>query len=253
AQASVAAAETDLDFVRLGVDAFAAAPSVAFDVAVMERTTRAAVVPVSMGWSDVGSWDSLWAAVDRDDAGVATRGDVAAMDCADSLLIASDGAPILTAIGLSDMVVVATRDAVLVADRSRAQDVKALVDQLKADGRAQAVEHPRVHRPWGYYQGVDAGERFQVKRLMVKPGAKLSLQKHHHRAEHWVVVQGTAKVVRDDDEHLIYENQSIFIPIGAQHRLENPGKIDLHLIEVQSGPYLGEDDIIRFEDVYQRA
>ncbi|MEM6490668.1 MAG: mannose-1-phosphate guanylyltransferase/mannose-6-phosphate isomerase [Pseudomonadota bacterium] len=252
AQAAADAAIADLDFVRLGDDAFRAAPSIAFDVAVMERTDRAAVVPVSMGWSDVGSWDSLLAAVDRDADGVAARGDAIAVDCADSLVIGADDGPLVAAIGLKNVVAVATRDAVLIADRSRAQDVKALVDRLKADERAEASQHPRVHRPWGYYEGVDQGERFQVKRLMVKPGAKLSLQKHHHRAEHWVVVNGTARVTRGEDEILVYENQSIFIPIGATHRLENPGKIELHLIEVQSGPYLGEDDIIRFDDVYRR-
>ena len=252
-EASVAAAQDDLDFVRLDAAAFARATSVPFDIAVMERTSDAAVVPASMGWSDLGSWDALLEVEEKDAQGVATRGDVVALDCADSLLRSAPDSPMVAAIGVKDLVVVATADAVLVADRARSQDVKTLVETLRARGRPEASQHPRVHRPWGYYQTVDEGERYQVKRLMVKPGAELSLQMHHHRAEHWVVVRGTARVLRDDDERLVYENESIYIPIGARHRLANPGKIELHLIEVQSGPYLGEDDIIRFEDVYRRV
>ena len=249
---AVATAETTFDFLRLGA-AFGAAPATPFDRAVMERTDAAVVAPVAMGWSDLGSWDALWAAEMRDAQGVTARGGVTAIDCTDSLLRAAPDSPMIAAIGLRDLVVVSTPDAVLVAHRDRAQDVKAVVDVLKREGRPQAREHPRVHRPWGYYQTVDLGERYQVKRLMVKPEAELSLQMHHHRAEHWVVVRGTARVTRDEDERLVYENQSIYIPSGAKHRLANPGKIALHLIEVQSGAYLGEDDIVRFEDVYARV
>lgn len=250
-QAALDAAAEDLDFLRLDPVAFAACPSDSIDYAVMERTDRAAVCPIDVGWSDVGSWAALWDVTEKDADGNAQIGDVAALECRGSYL-RTDGV-LVAALGLTDMVVVAADDVVLVAPKERSQDVKLLVDKLKAAGRVQVTAHRKCYRPWGWYQGVDSGERFQVKRIMVKPGAKLSMQMHHHRAEHWVVVQGAAKVTRGSDEVLVFENQSIFIPQGEKHRLENPGKLPLHLIEVQSGPYLGEDDIVRFEDVYGRG
>lgn len=240
----------DLDFLRLNRDAFGVCPSESIDYAVMEQTDRAAVVPVTMGWNDVGAWSALWDITAKDEAGNVAIGDIVTEDVQNSYLRSSHR--LLTAVGIRDLVVIVTDDAVMVAPRDRAQDVKKIVDQLKRAGRSEADSHSIVYRPWGSYQSIDAGERFQVKRIVVKPGAKLSMQMHHHRAEHWVVVHGTAKVVRDEEETLIFENQSIYIPIGARHRLENPGKVPLHLIEVQSGSYLGEDDIVRFEDVYGR-
>lgn len=243
-------AQTDRDFTRLDPAAFEACPSDSIDYAVMEKAENVAVVPVSMGWSDVGAWSALWELGERDDAGNVCQGDVVVQDSHDCYL-RSDG-ELLAVLGLRDLVVVATQDAVLVADKGRVQDVKKIVDRLKAAGRREAVTHPRYYRPWGYFQTVDVGDRFQVKRLMVKPGERLSLQMHYHRAEHWVVVKGTARVIRDDETILVRENESVYIPIGSRHRLENPGKIDLHLVEVQSGPYLEEDDIIRFEDNYNR-
>jgi mannose-1-phosphate guanylyltransferase/mannose-1-phosphate guanylyltransferase/mannose-6-phosphate isomerase len=246
----VAASARDLGFVRLG-PGFAAAPSISIDHAVMERTGQAAVVPCNPGWSDVGSWASLWEIAKRDRAGNATVGPVSTLD-ARGCFVRSEG--ILTAVvGLRDVVLVVTDDAVLACPRSRAQDVKLMVEQLKAAGRKEATEHRRVYRPWGSYEGVAHGGRFQVKRIVVRPGAKLSLQKHFHRAEHWVVVAGTAMVERDKERLLLRENESVYLPLGCVHRLENPGIIPLTLIEVQSGPYLGEDDIVRFEDTYGRA
>lgn len=240
----------DLDFLRLDEDAFKASPAKSIDYAVMEHTTHAAVIPVEMGWSDVGSWQSLWEAAVRDGEGNVASGDVIAIGVGNSYL-RSEG-PLLAAVGLDDMVVVATQDAVLVARRDATQDVKKIVEEIERTGRHHHLHHRQIFRPWGSYDSVDSGERFQVKRITVNPGAKLSLQMHHHRAEHWIVVSGTAKVTCGDKVFLLKENESTFIPLGETHRLENPGTIPLHLIEVQSGSYLGEDDIVRFEDRYGR-
>lgn len=248
--AAVADRRMDLDFIRLG-PAFKDAPSISLDYAVAERTARAAVVPAELGWSDVGSWTALWEIGAKDEAGNVAVGDVV-LENTDSCYVRSDG--MLTAVvGLSDAVVVVTEDAVLATKRGHAQDVKALVDRLKASGRPEAVAHNRTYRPWGFYESLITGDRFEVKRICVKPGGRLSLQKHFHRAEHWVVVNGTALVTRNEETVLLHENESIYVPLGAVHRLENPGKIPLSLIEVQSGPYLGEDDIVRFEDSYGRS
>jgi mannose-1-phosphate guanylyltransferase / mannose-6-phosphate isomerase len=244
-------AKRDLDFLRLDREAFAAARSDSLDYAVMEHTPHAAVVPVEMGWSDVGTWDALWQIGAPDAAGNVTTGDVVVEESRNCYLRAESG--MVAALGVEDLIIVATADAVMVTHRDHAQDIKKLVVRLEQSGRAEAIAHPLVHRPWGTYRSIHAGTRVQVKHIMVKPGAKLSLQKHHHRAEHWVVVQGTAKVVRGNEELLLYEDQSTYIPLGTPHRLENPGKIPLHLIEVQSGSYLGEDDIVRFEDTYGRS
>ena len=241
----------DLDFFRLEAEAFTAAPSLSIDHAVMEHTDRAAVVPVEMEWSDVGSWTTLREAGPADADGNVVRGDVMLQDVRNSL-VHGDGR-LVAAIGLEDVVVVATDDAVLVAKADRAGDVSRLVERLRAGNRPEPVQHSTVYRPWGYYRTVDAGERYQVKRIMVKPGAKLSLQKHFHRSEHWVVVRGTASVTRGTETMLLQENESIYIPLGTAHRLENPGKVPLHLIEVQSGAYLGEDDIVRLSDTYGRS
>ena len=246
----------DGEFFRLQAEAFRNCPADSIDYAVMERLAeeapaRAAVVSLEAGWSDVGSWSSLWDVLPHDAHGIASRGDVCALECRDSLLFAESR--LLAAVGCEDLVVVETADAVMVAPRARAQDVKALVEWLEQQGRAERLTHRRVSRPWGTYEGVDAGERFQVKRIVVNPGASLSLQMHHHRAEHWIVVKGTARVTRGDEVFLLSENQSTYIPLGEKHRLENPGTIPLEIIEVQSGAYLGEDDIVRFEDRYQRA
>jgi mannose-1-phosphate guanylyltransferase/mannose-1-phosphate guanylyltransferase/mannose-6-phosphate isomerase len=244
-------AKTDMDFCRLDKTAFGASPSISIDYAVMEKTTHGAVVPVNMGWNDVGSWDALWDVQDKDAAGNVFDGDVIAANTRNSYVKAESR--MVATVGVEDVVIVETADAVLVASRDAAQDVKTLVDRLKAEGRSEHVFHRKVFRPWGSYEGIDAGDRYQVKRLTVNPGQKLSLQLHHHRAEHWVVVTGTAKVTRGDDEILLTENQSVYIPLGVKHRLENPGLVPLQLIEVQSGSYLGEDDIVRFEDVYNRG
>ena len=252
AQGAVAAMTRDLDFMRLAAEPFGRAPKKSIDYAVMERTELAAVVPADMGWSDVGSWDAVWGNLDRDGSGNAISGPAIVLNGRDNLVRSDDG--VLTAlIGIDNAVVVTTGDAVLVAARDKAEQVKALVEQLKAQNRREAVEHRRMYRPWGYYQGVDNGMRYQVKRIMVKAGARLSLQKHHHRAEHWVVVNGTAEVTVGNDTRTIHENESIYIPIGSVHRLANPGKIPLELIEVQVGSYLGEDDIERLDDVYGRG
>ncbi|WP_408871565.1 mannose-1-phosphate guanylyltransferase/mannose-6-phosphate isomerase [Craurococcus roseus] len=248
---AMAAAKRDLDFVRLGEAEFTAAPAISIDYAVMEKTERAAVVPAAIGWSDIGSWDALWDAAEKDGAGNATVGPVELLD-AEGCYVRSEGT-LTAAVGLKDMVVVATDDAVLVAPRARAQDVKALVERMKAAGRPEAKGHRRVFRPWGHYEGLILGERFQVKKIQVRPRQKLSLQKHFHRAEHWVVVNGTAVVERDNESILLRENESVYLPLGCVHRLENPGMIPLTLIEVQSGAYLGEDDIVRIEDTYGRA
>jgi mannose-1-phosphate guanylyltransferase/mannose-6-phosphate isomerase len=244
----------DLDFLRLDAEAFARAPAVSIDTAVMEKTDRAAVVPVDIGWTDVGSWDALWQVGQTDGGtdgdGNAREGDVVAVDSRRNVL-RSDGR-LLAALGIEDLVVVVTADAVLVCPRERAQEVGGLVERLKAEGRSEAQAHTRVHRPWGSYQGIDAGPGFQAKRLIVNPGAGISLQRHRRRAEHWVVVRGTAEVTRDDEVFTLEANQSAYIPLGARHRLKNPGTEPLHIVEVQCGDYLGEDDIERFEDLYGR-
>ncbi|MEQ9639468.1 MAG: mannose-1-phosphate guanylyltransferase/mannose-6-phosphate isomerase [Alphaproteobacteria bacterium] len=249
-EAAVAQAERDLVFLRLDEAGFAAAPSVSIDYAVMEKTDRAAVVACDIGWSDVGSWQALWQVADKDDAGNATHGDTVLHEVANSYVRADSR--LVTVLGLSDVVVVESADAVLVASAAASQSVRDVVEKLKSKDRKEVGEHTRVYRPWGYYEGIDAGERFQVKRIAVKPGGRLSLQKHHHRAEHWIVVKGTAEVVRGDDTLMLEENQSVYIPLGTAHRLSNPGRIELELIEVQSGSYLGEDDIVRLDDVYGR-
>jgi len=249
-RAALAAAGRDLDFLRLPAQEFASCPSDSIDYAVMEKTDRAVVVPLAAGWSDVGSWAALADALPRDAEGNVTAGDVLTEDSSGCYLHSTSR--LVAAVGLRDHVVVETKDAVLVAPRDRVQDVKELVAELKARGRYETSLHREVYRPWGSYDSIDSGDRFQVKRLIVNPGATLSLQLHHHRAEHWVVVTGTAKVTRGDEVFTLSENESTYIPIGARHRIENPGKIPLHIIEVQSGTYLGEDDIVRFEDRYGR-
>ena len=252
ARRAVAGARRDLGFVRLDPVAFSACPAISIDVAVMEKTSLAAVVqvPDTMGWSDLGSWDALWQARPKDAAGNVAEGPVEMLE-SEGCLVRSEGT--LTAVvGLKDMVVVVSDDAVLAMPRSRAQDVKRIVQRLKAKGRSEATEHRRCYRPWGHYEGLILGSRFQVKKIQVRPGGKLSLQKHYHRAEHWVVVSGTAVVHRDGENLLLKENESVYLPLGCVHRMENPGSIPLTLIEVQSGAYLGEDDIVRFEDSYGR-
>ncbi|MGK2284941.1 mannose-1-phosphate guanylyltransferase/mannose-6-phosphate isomerase [Pedomonas sp. V897] len=238
-------------FFRPDKETFRRCPANSVDYAVMERTRRAAVVPVDMGWSDVGSWTALWEVSPKDGNGNAVHGDVLIEEA--SNCYARTNGPAVALAGVENLIVVATPDAVLVTSRERSQDVKKIVDRLKADGREEHMVHTVVHRPWGTYQTTDRGERFQTKRIVVKPGEKLSLQKHHHRAEHWIVVQGTARVTCGEKVIDLHENESTFIPIGVTHRLENPGKIPLHIIEVQSGSYLGEDDIVRFEDTYGRG
>ncbi|WP_290650591.1 mannose-1-phosphate guanylyltransferase/mannose-6-phosphate isomerase [Aquisalimonas sp.] len=249
-RAALDGATRDLDFIRLEHEAFARCRSDSIDYAVMERTRDAMVVPMDPGWSDLGSWAALQAATTADASGNVIRGDVYAHDCHDSYIRAEHR--LVAALGLNDAVVVETADAVLVADRHRVQDVKTIVDRLRHDGREEPLNHRRVVRPWGSYERIAEGERFQVKRIVVSPGASLSLQMHHHRAEHWVVVRGTARITRGEDTFLLTEDQSTYIPLGVQHRLENQGKIPLELIEVQSGSYLGEDDIVRFSDAYGR-
>ena len=249
-RAALDAATLDLDFVRLDPAAFAACPSDSVDYAVMEHTRRAAVVPADIAWNDIGAWSALWEVATKDEQGNAIRGDVM-LENASNNFVRAEGR-MVALLGVSDLVVVETADVVLVAKKDQVQDVKKLVDRLKAEKRCEHLVHKQVYRPWGWYEGIDEGDRFQVKRIMVKPGEKLSLQMHHHRAEHWIVVSGTARVTRGEHVELLTENQSTYIPLGTTHRLENPGKIDLHMIEVQSGTYLGEDDIVRLEDVYQR-
>ncbi len=246
----------DGEFFRLHKESFAACPSDSIDYAVMERIaaddpSRCAVVSLDAGWSDVGSWSSLWEVSAKDETGTVQRGDVCTIDCKDTLVFAESR--LVAALGCEDLVIVETPDAVMVARKDRAQDVKRVVDWLGSQGRDERLMHRRVFRPWGSYEGIDAGDRFQVKRIVVKPGAALSLQMHHHRAEHWIVVKGTARVTCDEKVFLLAENQSTYIPLGSTHRLENPGTIPLELVEVQSGAYLGEDDIVRFEDKYRRA
>ncbi|MGC2855611.1 mannose-1-phosphate guanylyltransferase/mannose-6-phosphate isomerase [Novispirillum sp. DQ9] len=250
-RAALDGAEPDRDFLRPATEPFAACPSAAIDTAVMERTAKAVVVPVSMGWSDVGGWAALWDLGAKDAAGNVVRGD-AVLHRAANCYVHSDGGAVAALVGVEDLVVVVTDDAVLVADRDHAQDVKAVVERLKAAGRTEADTHTTVQRPWGSFRRIDHGGRFQVKHITVTPGAAISLQLHHHRAEHWIVVEGTARVTRGQDSFLLAENESTYIPPGVVHRLENPGVLPLSLIEVQSGGYLGEDDIVRFEDSFGR-
>ncbi len=249
-EAAFASARADLEFTRISRESFADCPSDSIDYAVMEKTSEAVVVPLAAGWSDVGSWTALAAAVEADAHGNVTHGDVISEDSGGNYLYSESR--LVSAVGLRDHVVVETKDAVLVAPKARVQDVKKLVAQLRERGRYEHSLHREVFRPWGSYDSLEAGVRFQVKRLKVKPGAQLSLQLHHHRAEHWVVVAGTARITRGEDVFLLEENQSTYIPIGMKHRVENPGTIMLEIIEVQSGSYLGEDDIVRFEDRYGR-
>lgn len=251
AAAAVSKARRDLDFIRLDADSFAASPADSIDYAVMEKIDDGVVVPLDAGWNDIGAWDALVDADSCDSSGNTLRGDVLALDTRDSLVFA-DGR-LVTTVGVNNLVVVATPDALLVADKGSAQAVKRVVETLKAQGRIETEFQHVVHRPWGSYEGLAQGPRYQVKRILVKPGASLSLQLHNHRAEHWVVVKGTAKVTRGEETILLGENQSTYIPLGVVHRLENPGRIDLEIIEVQSGSYLGEDDIVRLEDHYGRS
>ncbi len=250
-QQALKRAQIDMDFVRLDKEIFATCPSDSIDYAVMEKTEKAVVIPMDAAWNDVGSWSALWEVTEKDASGNAIIGDVFTVDTQNSFIHAHS--KLVTVVGLSDVVVVETDDAVMIAAKDRVQDVKDIVDQLKAQGRVEADIHRKAYRPWGHYDLVDTGERHQTKRIVVKPGAKLSLQKHHHRAEHWVVVKGTALITKGDEQILITENESTYIPLGIVHCLENPGVIPLEIVEVQSGSYLGEDDIIRFNDVYGRV
>jgi mannose-1-phosphate guanylyltransferase len=247
---SMAETQSDVDFIRVNKEAFNSCPDESIDYAVMEKTTDAVVVPMDCGWSDVGSWSVLWEIDAKDCNGNVVKGDVINVDTSNSYINAQD--KLVAVIGLDDVVIVETKDAVLVSKKSDVQKVKDIVNQLKKSNRSEFKSHRETYRPWGKYDSVDASERFQVKRITVKPGAKLSVQMHHHRAEHWVVVSGTAKILNGDKEILLTENQSTYIPVGVVHALENPGKVPLELIEVQSGSYLGEDDIVRLSDVYGR-
>lgn len=249
-QLSVAAMTRDLDFLRLDQETFSACPADSIDYAVMEKTDNAVVIPLQAGWNDIGSWSALWAVHAHDADENVLIGDVITHNSRGSYLHATKR--LLATVGVENLIVIETADAVLVAARDQVQDVKKIVEQLKYQNRGEVLLHRRVNRPWGAYEGIDIGERFQVKRITVNPGASLSLQKHHHRAEHWVVVKGTARITRGDDVLLLTENQSTYIPLGEVHRLENPGRITLEMIEVQSGSYLGEDDIVRYDDIYGR-
>ena len=251
AMSAVAGAKKDLGFVVLDHAAFARAPKTSIDYAVMERTDKAAVLRADVGWSDVGEWSAVWRLSRRDSCGNSLRGRAVAID-SENVLVRSEE-QLAAVIGLRDVVVIAARDAVLVAERSQTDKAKALVERLKAEGEPEATQHVRNYRPWGYYQSVDQGSRYQVKRVVVRPGGRLSLQKHYHRGKHWVVARGAAEVTLNGEVQLLHENESIYLPIGSDHRLANPGKIDLELIEVQTGSYLGEDDIVRIEDVYNRV
>jgi mannose-1-phosphate guanylyltransferase/mannose-6-phosphate isomerase len=242
--------DADLDFMRIDEEAFVRCRSDSVDYAVMEKTDRAMVVPLDAGWNDVGSWASLWEVGERDEAGNVFHGDVLAEGVSNTFVHA--GQRLVAVVGLNDLVIVETGDALLVMDRNRTEEVKGIVGRLREAGRDETQTHRCVARPWGTYECIDSADRFQVKRITVKPGEKLSLQMHHHRAEHWVVVRGTARITRGEEEFMLSENESTYIPIGVKHRLENPGRIPLELIEVQSGAYLGEDDIVRFEDTYGR-
>jgi mannose-1-phosphate guanylyltransferase len=250
-KAAMQASSQDLTFTRVDKAAFEACPSDSVDYAVMEKTADAVVVPLEAGWSDVGSWSALWDVSPKDADGNVLKGDVMALSSRNSY-VSSDNRLVAT-VGVSDLVIVDTKDALLVAHKDRVQDVKKVVDTIKSRGRTEHHSHREVYRPWGVYDSIDNGTRYQVKRITVKPGAKLSVQMHHHRAEHWIVVSGTAQITNGDKTYLLTENQSTYIPVGQVHALENPGKIPLELIEVQSGTYLGEDDIVRFEDRYGRV
>lgn len=252
-RASIAEAANDLGFLRLAAAPWGKARDISIDYAVMERADNLAVVPFDGDWSDLGGWDAVWSEGARDATGVAISGAACAIDCVDSLLRSESDGVELVGIGLKNVIAVAMNDAVLVADMSRAQDVKKAVDALKRKGAKQATQFPKDHRPWGWFETLVLADRFQVKRITVHPGAALSLQSHHHRSEHWIVVEGTAKVTVGETVSLITENQSVYIPLGALHRMENPGKVPMVLIEVQTGTYLGEDDIVRYEDVYSRG
>lgn len=249
-RAALAGSTQDLHFTRLDREAFAACPEESIDYAVMEKTDAAAMVPLDAGWSDIGSWSALWEVSPKDSEGNVLLGDVLAQNTHDTYIHADSR--LVATVGVENLVIVETKDAVLVAHKDKVQDVKRIVDQLKREARHEHIDHREVYRPWGMYDSVDSGSRYQVKRITVKPGAKLSLQMHHHRAEHWIVVSGTARVTNGEQTYLVTENQSTYIPIGQVHTLENPGKIPLELIEVQSGSYLGEDDIVRLQDKYGR-
>ncbi|MCP4412940.1 MAG: mannose-1-phosphate guanylyltransferase/mannose-6-phosphate isomerase [Gammaproteobacteria bacterium] len=250
-EAAVKKAETDMDFLRLHKESFIKSPSDSIDYALMEKTDKAKVVPLDAGWSDVGAWSSLWDISSKDNNNNVVKGDVIT-DSVQNSLIHSEN-KLVTVTGIDDVVVVETDDAVMIASKERSQDVKIIGDMLKQEGRDEINNHRKVYRPWGYYDSIDSGNRFQVKRIVVKPGEKLSVQMHHHRAEHWIVVSGTANVTKGDETFMVSENQSTYIPIGEVHALENPGTIPLEIIEVQSGSYLGEDDIVRFDDRYGRG
>ena len=252
-RSAYAAAKTDLGFTRLAAEPWSELEDISIDYAVMERAPNLSVMPYNGSWSDLGDWQAMWREGDADSDGVVTNGPSTALDCKNTLLYATNETQELVAMGLEDIVAVAMPDAVLVAHKDRAQDVKNAVAELKAKGSAQADSLPRDYRPWGWYESIALGPRFQVKRIVVNPGAALSLQSHNHRAEHWVVVEGTAKVTIDNDVQTVTENQSVYIPLRAVHRLANPGKLPLTLIEVQTGSYFGEDDIIRYEDIYSRG
>jgi mannose-1-phosphate guanylyltransferase/mannose-6-phosphate isomerase len=251
AAAAVAKSRQDLNFTVLDAEAFAEAPQKSIDYAVMEHTSNAAVVPADVGWSDVGNWSAVWELSERDEQGNSIRGNGVVMHASNVHVRSAEH--LTTVVGVDNVVVVTTQDAVLVLNKAHGDRVKQLVDHLKAENRPEALEHKRSYRPWGYYQSIDSGARYQVKRIVVKPGERLSLQKHFHRAEHWIVVKGTAEVTRDNEVHFVHENESIYLPIGSVHRMANPGRIDLELIEVQTGSYLGEDDIVRLQDNYNRA
>ena len=252
AEDAVTDARTDLGFLRLDVSAWKKIEDISIDYAVMEKAANLSVVPYAAGWSDLGGWEAVWREAQQDARGVATSGHATAIDCDNTLLRSEDDSLEIVGIGLNNIVAIAMKDAVLVADASRSQDVKLAVSALKAKQAKQATMFPKDHRPWGWFESLVTGDRFQVKRIMVHPGAALSLQSHHHRSEHWIVVEGTAKVTIDDTVKLVSENQSVYIPLGSVHRMENPGKVPMVLIEVQTGSYFGEDDIIRYQDVYAR-
>lgn len=251
-RASLEAAEIDLGFLRLDPAAWAECADISIDYAVMERASNLSVVPFDGAWSDLGGWDAVWRESGPDTDGVVASGGATALDCRDTLLRSEDAGLEVVGIGLDNVIAVATRDAVLVADMSRAQEVKRAVAALKGKGAAQATQFPKDHRPWGWFESLVVGPRFQVKRILVHPGAALSLQSHVHRSEHWVVVEGTARVTVDDEVKLVTENESVYVPLGSVHRLENPGRVPMVLIEVQTGTYVGEDDIVRYEDMYAR-
>ncbi|NIZ10947.1 mannose-1-phosphate guanylyltransferase/mannose-6-phosphate isomerase, partial [Pseudooceanicola sp. HF7] len=252
-KAALAESKVDLGFLRLAPGPWGQAEDISIDYAVMEKAANLSVVPFAGGWSDLGGWDAVWREGGPDANGVTLSGDATAIDCTNTLLRSESERLEVVGIGLDNIMAIAMNDAVLVADMSKAQDVKKAVTALKAKGAPQATHFPKDHRPWGWFESLVVGSRFQVKRILVHPGASLSLQSHFHRSEHWIVVEGTAKVTVDDNVQLVTENQSVYIPLGAVHRMENPGKVPMVLIEVQTGAYVGEDDIVRYEDVYARS